>query len=1025
MSDYREKLQALLHELFQFDSADLDFGFYAVMNQKRDQIAQFIQSDLLDAVAEGLKHIAERIAADAQQAYDQARQALEQQFPGLLQGDEVPQEALKTPYIGNSPIIQTYQETKDALSSAVIAEDLEAQIYNDLYAFFARYYQDGDFISQRRYGHRDRYAIPYNGQEVHLHWANSDQYYVKTGVHFNNYSFTVPGGVSLSEGATIQVRLTKIDVPRDNLKGDKRFFIHAADQTVTWDEETQTLVIPMEYRPPTAEEADRVGSRNQQDKFLQEAHDAILAAIPNPTLRLRLAETDPQKQSDLDRLAYHLNRYAAENTRDFFVHKDLGGFLRREFDYYLKAEVLRLEDIDFDDPIHARRAAARVKTVRDIGERIITFLDQLERFQRQLFLKRKFVLQSDYCLTLDKIPADRRAELYPDILANVRQLAEWQALYGVTITPQTDLNLYPHLMLDTALFDAVFKVHLLACFDDLDDATDGLLMHGENFQALSLLLPRYRGQVKCVYIDPPYNAKSSEILYKNTYKHSSWLALMETRLQVSRDLSTRDGSHIIAIDENEQERFGLLLDALFPDHAKICVAVMHNKKGIQGYHFSYNHDYGYFCIPPELERTNEQDIPKDEWDYANLRKWGSESERSTARNCFYAVLVRDNTIVGFGDVCPEDYHPGSSNIAREDGITEIYPIDSQGVERKWRYARDSVPDILDALKVHTTRTGEMQILKAKTTRQYKTIWDDSKYIAGDYGTRLLTEMGISPPENLYPKSIYTVKDSVHAVSSSGSIVCDYFAGSGTTAHAVMKLNQEDRGQRKYIMVDMADYFDTVLIPRIQKAAFANEWKGGQPVLPEEGQTSFADTGQSHMFQYIRLESYDDTFHNIRFRQVEGPQMSFLSQLPDYTLSYMLDHETAGSPTLLDIQRFSHPFDYMLLATGEDGVLRSQSVDLVTTFSLLIGLAVRTVRHYDHQGQPYVRVMGIAPDGKQTCVLWRNVLSPEQLEAERDWVLANVLHDVDYDRLYVNGENTIPEALLIEEEFKRRMFEDVR
>lgn len=179
-----------------------------------------------------------------------------------------------------------------------------------------------------------------------------------------------------------------------------------------------------------------------------------------------------------------------------------------------------------------------------------------------------------------------------------------------------------------------------------------------------------------------------------------------------------------------------------------------------------------------------------------------------------------------------------------------------------------------------------------------------------------------------------------------------------------------------------------------------------------------------MFQYIRLESYDDTFHNLRFREVDSPQVSFLSKLPDYMLNYALDYETAGSPTLLDIEQFARPFNYQLLVTDEDGVLQPQPVDLVTTFNFFIGLAVQTIRHYEYQDQPYVHIIGTSPDGKRVCVVWRNVLSPEQLDAERDWVMANVLHDVNYDRLYVNGENTIPGALLIEEEFKRRMFEDV-
>ena len=266
ITNYRQRLQTLLYDLFQFDSTDLDFGFYAVMNQKRDQIAHFIQVELLDAIAEGLQDIAEHSQAEAQAAFDEARQNLLSMLgEDALEGDELREQFQKT------PLGKAYQAAKAILNAAVIAEDTEAAIYNDLYAFFSRYYQDGDFISQRRYGSSDKYAIPYNGQEVYPLWANFDQHYVKTGVHFNNYSFTVPGAIGMEGDASIHVRLTKVDIPRDNVKGDKRFFIFATDQAVTWDATTQTLVIPMEYRPLTLEESDTFGTRNQQEKLLETA----------------------------------------------------------------------------------------------------------------------------------------------------------------------------------------------------------------------------------------------------------------------------------------------------------------------------------------------------------------------------------------------------------------------------------------------------------------------------------------------------------------------------------------------------------------------------------------------------------------------------------------------------------------------------------------------------------------------------------------------------------------------------------
>lgn len=199
-----------------------------------------------------------------------------------------------------------------------------------------------------------------------------------------------------------------------------------------------------------------------------------------------------------------------------------------------------------------------------------------------------------------------------------------------------------------------------------------------------------------------------------------------------------------------------------------------------------------------------------------------------------------------------------STRKRKDGTVEVYPVDSEGVERKWRYARDSIEGIRHLLKVHITSEGETQILKAKASRQYKTVWNDPIYIAGDYGTRLLTEMGL-PVENIYPKSIHTVIDSIYAVSDNDSVVLDFFAGSGTTAHAVINLNREDGGKRKYILVEMADYFDTVLLPRIKKVVFSDRWKDGKA---QNGQ------GISHFVKYFQLEQYEDVLRRAKYEDAD-------------------------------------------------------------------------------------------------------------------------------------------------------------
>jgi adenine-specific DNA-methyltransferase len=246
----------------------------------------------------------------------------------------------------------------------------------------------------------------------------------------------------------------------------------------------------------------------------------------------------------------------------------------------------------------------------------------------------------------------------------------------------------------------------------------------------------------------------------------------------------------------------------------------------------------------------------------------------------------------------------------------------------------------------------------------------------------------------------------------------------------MQINQENGDSRNYLLVEMGDHFDTVLKPRIQKVAYAADWRDGKPVSDSPG--------QSHMFQYIRLESYEDSLNNLRYLALDGAVQAALYNLPDYFLRYMLDFETAGSPSLLDTAQFERPFQYQLNITRGQ-VTGPQTVDLVATFNFLLGLRVRTVRRFEgplqnsnfseklefssaSRASPVVRVLGEDGEGRRVCVLWRNAPPLAGMEAEKEWLQSHVLADVAYDLLYINGESALPDALPIEGEFQRLMFE---
>ncbi|MEA3309467.1 MAG: site-specific DNA-methyltransferase, partial [Chloroflexota bacterium] len=425
MTDNRQKLQSLLRELFQFDYADLDFGIYRIMKAKQADVENFIEEDLLSAVDESLSKFQTVEREDVERKIAKLRRDLKGGFDE--NGDLI--DNLKNIKVG-----QDYLEFDRQLKNLNLADETEAHIFDDLYRFFSRYYDNGDFLSQRRYSSKDyKYALPYNGEEVLLHWANREQYYVKTGERFTDYRFRVGG-------KRVWFKLVQAEAPQDNVKGEQRYFI-LRDGAEGWRyaEDEALLTLIFEYRPLTADEEERYleiynaqQSKSDRRKTLDRSvlvialEHEIIDRLDAPELKAHLARVPEGENHSV--LRKHLNKYTARNTMDYFVHKDLAGFLHRELDYFIKTEVLHLDDwIEHETEIMFLHAMTRAKVVRAVARHIIQFLAQIENFQKRLFEKKKFVIQTDYCLTLDQVPD----ELYAEILANQAQLDEWRRLYSL------------------------------------------------------------------------------------------------------------------------------------------------------------------------------------------------------------------------------------------------------------------------------------------------------------------------------------------------------------------------------------------------------------------------------------------------------------------------------------------------------------------------------------------------------------------------------------------------------------------
>lgn len=405
--------------------------------------------------------------------------------------------------------------------------------------------------------------------------------------------------------------------------------------------------------------------------------------------------------------------------------------------------------------------------------------------------------------------------------------------------------------------------------NDEGTITDNLLIKGNNLLTLHCLIKQFSGMIKYISIDPPYNTAgdNNTFAYNNTFNHSAWLTFMKNRIEVAKELLTDDGVMSIAIDDEEFAYLKVLCDEIFKRENFIgTIVVQSNPRGrTTNTHFATSHEYLLFYAKDinevsinYLMLTKEQEEDFDNTDETSnyrllpFRRSGGTStpkERGNSEFSLYYSKSKKNIIAIGGKrkfEYPKEYVPeniltldSKGNIKEEDvktfmaknksDIIEIMPIDTSGKRRVWRWA-----DRMEILKA--AKAGDFNVVtekdkytvqlkdRIKSGRKPKTIWYDSKYDASSNGTMLLKKLFNGEKVFSYPKSLYAVKDAIEIITERGGndIVLDFFGGSGTTAQAVLDLNNEDKGKRRFILCEQMDYVEDVTSKRIQKIISKNK-----------------------------------------------------------------------------------------------------------------------------------------------------------------------------------------------------------
>jgi hypothetical protein len=855
--------------------------------------------------------------------------------------------------------------------------EFREELFDRLYTFFRRYFSESGSIYFRftpPHGHV--YERVYtDDRDVVLFWKTHMLYYVKTDCLFRSMTAEVDGFRFFFDVSALEHR-------RAN---EKRDLIYTFRER----RGDGTLVFTVVYT-----------ERGRQTN-LEEIRRAIRDAQG-----LKRFTPDIPSEETLER-AFRL--FERQSEVDFFINKDARRFLQEQFDLWLYQYVF--EPGQRDGTVWTEARVRQLRALKDIAYRIIDLIAQFEDELVRIWNKPKFVRGSHYLITLDRIAGQEGGtEVLERIFAHPGiedQVQEWRELgmVGEDWTPEAiwseDLvgrrlhERYRYLPLDTRYFPDL-EPAILALFDHLDQELDGWLVHSENYQALNTLLPKFRGRVRCIYIDPPYNTATTEIPYPNRFRHAAYASMMENRLALARELLSEDGVLFVSIDKRERAVVeGILVRLLGEENRVEEVIWVMNTTNSQVPTYSTNHEYvevwakdlervkadpmtfrepkpGYPEVMALIEALNSRYPPIAEVERALEELYRRHREEwlreAAAQGMSREEAERNDPWRGLYPYRRAEYRdaegryvPEAEAQARKAGIwvwqegDMSMPAGKQSPTTRdpnhpnYRFYRPRHPvtgkpcpppkrgwnrgyeEFLRLAEDHRIVWGEDERKVPRIKRfLHETETNVAKSVVVDYsdGEKELSALFGRSGVFFAPKPTSLVGRFVRQTARQGEIVLDFFAGSGTTAHAVIHLNREDGGRRKYILVEVADHFHTVLLPRIKKAIFSDRWKDGK--AREDGR------GVRHFVKYFRLEQYEEVLRKACFRD-DAPLFFRADPYTQYVFlrdPKMLDNAETGERVMeVDLEGDRIRVDLSKLYPD---------IDLVETLSCLTGRWIRRI-----------------------------------------------------------------------------------
>lgn len=1056
LNTLREKLR----DMFHFTHTDLDFGIFRILKIKRDEVSQFIDEKLTTIVDEAITDVAKslhesQLTKVKEYVNEYGGKRIKDCLENIVEEAQTLIDFLQTE--DKEELISPLQTDPEELKA-----HLAYRVYNHIHSFFEGYYRDGDFGYNDRSTAQYKVDYPdetnYNGTDILFHWKCRDSYYVKTATGFNSVAFEVENKrieYRLEGKASSAVaqnsnqdnfkhyRFDRIEPPEsDDAEQTWRVILHLAETSTPKVDiyremnaqifgETDNVDIYLHERPKKGEELGKSIFKDLADTY-DKVNDGRLQGIKALQINLtnyagKLADrldfrdkafgkNKTERQATLEKRPRVIRFYAFDknlNTffvgmdSDYFIHKDLDKFLKTEQRRYIQNTILgdldTLLNLNPDNPAFAIATA-----FRNVTDEVISLLVAVETFQKQLFLMKKKVVSTDYLISVGKIAEatkddlDQHNELFTQILENEAQLDDWRDTFGINIKEQQPLFVegYPTLPLDTRYFreDETFIDTLLSLFDDLESQIDGVLLKSENFQALDLLMEKYRGSIKCVHIDPPYNTNNSGFLYKNDYQHSSWLTMMENRLSLAEQLMAPDSCILCHIDENEYENLFKVFNTLQMKNQGTIVWDKRNP--VSGANrIATQHEY-VVCsskgnIKLQYYSLNREVILQEA--SALIKKYGGSTPKCSKE---FRDWLKKNPEFNKGDkafskidengLVFQTIHMGAPELRTDPKYFKplIHPITQKPCptpKNGWGNSPEFMQGLLAEKRIVFGTNETTQPRQKNYLKDYIIVELSSLISSGEKGKPQIEALGLDFPF-CHPVGLY--ENLIWSVTPNGKgITLDFFAGSGTTGHAVLnlnktnkrKLNKTDERIRKFILVEMGEYFETTLKERIRRVMFSENWKDGKP------DTKKKIDGTIGIVKYQRLEQYEDVLNNLTTLSPNGdteskPPIKYLYRPEEQEIRLMMDLRAP----------FSNRITY-----GKDST--EGVVDVLETYCYLRGLPIERRLRFDLDG----RIYRVVRSGKR-AVVFRNVTedmddTEQLLEILGDERLAGVTQlDVNHD-----------------------------